>query len=712
MHGRYGLLLEFAFRLLTSSVEHRVSLSRGVPVVKSMNQWKAFRTSTPEMMLRHVMRCWLPIAVFSVVLSVSAFAQTTVNFDDLAPNPVKDGIGVVPSPYAGLTWQCAGNPSCQLIDGATYVHNPSGYQGAVISRSNVLSTGYGGAQTATAIKIGPAVGRTFALDSAYFTGAWLDGITVSVVGMNGTKTVKSTNFSLGAAGVPSLRTFNWPNLTSVVITPSGGTPHAGYAYTLLILAIDNLTYTPATATPAFSPAGGTYSTPQTVSISDATGGASIYYTTNGSTPTTASIKYTAAIKVSSTETIKAIAVASAHLPSSVASATYSISAEPVVATALYSFSGIPTGDTYPIVGLIQGTDGNFYGTAGGGDYTGGTVFKMTPEGVETVLHSFGGGADGYAPRAPLIQSIDGNFYGTTYHGGSGVTGPYGTIYKISPSGHETVFYDFPHHYIDGTLVDGLVPQAGLVQDSHGNFYGTTLGGTNANGTVFKINPAGLEVWLYTFAGGADGAASGAPLVEGRDGNFYGTTNPTYYSPNSTVFKITPDGVETIIHSFDSATDGKGPIAGLIQADDGNFYGTTENGGTYGAGTVFKITPDGQETVLHSFGNGSDGAYPIASLMQGSDGNLYGTTVYGGAYAPSGTVFKITPEGVETVIYSFAPSGYGYFPIGEQPQSALIQGSDGNLYGTATFGGASGLGTIFKLTGAMPGAAKLNVDRAR
>jgi len=156
------------------------------------------------------------------------------------------GIGTVPTPYAGLSWTCAGNPSCQVINGSTYGANPSGYQGAVVSTPNVLSTGYGGGQNATELTIAPAAGGTFTFNSAYFTGAWLDGVTVSVAGMalvNGAKTqVDSATFVLGSAGVPTFYTFNWGNLTSVVITPSGGTHHAGYAFSLLILAIDNLTY--------------------------------------------------------------------------------------------------------------------------------------------------------------------------------------------------------------------------------------------------------------------------------------------------------------------------------------------------------------------------------------------------------------------------------------------------------------------------------------
>ena len=182
--------------------------------------------------------------ISALLLGTAAVAQTTVTFDDLS-TPGQDGtagLGSIPNPYAGLNWTCLGNPTCQVVNGPTYGANPSGYQGAVVSPSNVLSTGYGAGQTASQLTIAPAAGGTFTFNSAYFTGAWLDGVTVSVAGMNGANEVDSAKFVLGAAGIPTLYSFNWSNLTSVLITPSGGTPHAGYAYSLLILAIDNLTY--------------------------------------------------------------------------------------------------------------------------------------------------------------------------------------------------------------------------------------------------------------------------------------------------------------------------------------------------------------------------------------------------------------------------------------------------------------------------------------
>jgi len=357
-----------------------------------------------------------------------------------------------------------------------------------------------------------------------------------------------------------------------------------------------------------------------------------------------------------------------------------------VETVLYSFTGGTTDGVSPRAALIQGSDGNFYGTtSGGGTSNTGTVFKVTPAGVETVLYSFAGGTtDGVSPRAALIQGSDGNFYGTTASGG---TSGKGTVFKVTPAGVETVLYSFT-----GGTTDGSVPVAALIQGSDGNFYGTTSsGGASSVGTVFKITPAGVETALHSFAGGtSDGGQPIAALIQGGDGNFYGTTSSGSANNTGTVFKITPAGVETVLHSFASGTDGFGPLAALIQGSDGNFYGTTSSGGTNNNGTVFKITPAGVETVFYSFSGGTDGSQPQAALIQGADGNFYGTTLSGGT-TTNGTVFKITPAGAETVLYSFDSGPEGQTPTG------LIQGSDGNFYGTTSRGGTSGNGTVFKVT---------------
>jgi len=315
------------------------------------------------------------------------------------------------------------------------------------------------------------------------------------------------------------------------------------------------------------------------------------------------------------------------------------------------------------------------------------VFSITSAGTETVLYSFAGGSsDGASPAAGLIQGSDGNFYGTTDAGGAG---GFGTVFKITPGGTETVLHSFTANS------DGAEPEASLIQGSDGTFYGTTdIGGTSGNGTVFTITLTGIETVLHPFAGSSsDGSRPSAGLIQGGDGNFYGTTATGGASGVGTVFKITPSGTETVLYSFaGGSSDGSHPDGGLIQGSDGNFYGTTDAGGANGDGTVFKITPSGTETLLYSFtGGSSDGSNPTAGLIQGTDGNLYGTTFLGGANG-HGTVFKITPSGTETVLHSFA----GGFSDGESPEASLIQGSDGNLYGTTLDGGFSSVGTVFKV----------------
>ena len=364
----------------------------------------------------------------------------------------------------------------------------------------------------------------------------------------------------------------------------------------------------------------------------------------------------------------------------------SIACGPATEAVIHTFDANADG-IGPLANTILGSDGNFYGTTvNGGANDLGTVFKIAPTGIETVLHSFVGGAtDGSHPEAALIQGSDGNFYGTTANGGP--TGD-GTVFKITATGDESVLYAF-------TGGDGISPFGGLVLGSDGNFYGTTSGGgPNLNGTVFKITPAGVETMLHSFTGGTtDGNDSGAALIQGSDGNFYGTTGYGGTSDNGTIFKITPAGVETVLYSFAGGTDGSSPSAALTQGSDGNFYGTTDLGGTSNVGTVFKVTPAGVETVLHSFASGlTDGAQPQAALIQGSDGNLYGTTIQGGT-SDNGIVFKISLAGVESVFYSFA----GVTTDGSTPRGALIQVSDGTFYGTTDSGGTSNSGSFIRIT---------------
>jgi len=344
---------------------------------------------------------------------------------------------------------------------------------------------------------------------------------------------------------------------------------------------------------------------------------------------------------------------------------------------LYSFSGGSDGGN-PYAGLVTGTDGNFYGTTvtdGTGGH--GTVFRITASGSLTTLYSFTGGADGANPYAGLIQGTNGSFYGTTEGGGSGA----GTVFQITASGSLATLYSFT----GGT--DGGNSYAGLVTGTDGNFYGTTSkGGSGTAGTVFRITTSGSLATLYPFTGGTDGGNPQAGLVTGTDGNLYGTTESGGSGTAGTVFQITTSGSLATLYSFTGGTDGKSPYARLIQGSTGALYGTTA-----GDGTVFRITTSGSLTTLYSFTGGADGANPYAGLVPGSDGNLYGTTETDGT-SSHGTVYKITSSGSLSTLYSFAGGNDG-----GNPYAGLIQGSDGNFYGTTETNGANGHGTIFEIS---------------
>jgi uncharacterized repeat protein (TIGR03803 family) len=309
--------------------------------------------------------------------------------------------------------------------------------------------------------------------------------------------------------------------------------------------------------------------------------------------------------------------------------------------------------------------------------------------TETNLHIFvSSPSDGAFPVAALVQGSDSNFYGTTYEGGANVCSC-GTVFQISPSGAYTALYSF-----GGYPTDGGNPQAGLVRGNDGNFYGTTqVGGTNGAGTVFRISPGGVYTNLYSFVGSPTDGADPNGLVQGSDGNFYGTTVSGGTNNAGTVFRISPGGAYTNLYSFAGSPNGSAPVAGLVQGSDGNLYGTTASGGTNGFGTVFRISPGGAYTNLYSFsGYPTDGGNPQAGLVQGSDGNFYGTTQVGGANN-AGAVFRISPAGTCTNLYSFS----GYPTDGGNPQAGLVQGSDGNFYGTTYEGGANGAGTVFRIS---------------
>jgi uncharacterized repeat protein (TIGR03803 family) len=348
-------------------------------------------------------------------------------------------------------------------------------------------------------------------------------------------------------------------------------------------------------------------------------------------------------------------------------------------TTLASFTG-SDGDE-PHAALVQGTDGNFYGTTnyGGPNAIGGTIFNISPGGALTTLYAFCGQSmcsDGDHSFGGVIQASDGNFYGTTQGGGINDNG---TVFQLTREGTFTTLYSFGGK-------DGSAPTAPLIQATNGDLYGTTAGGGRYGaGTIFKMTLAGKLTTLHNF-NGAHGANPVGMLVQASDGNFYGTTS----GGAGTVFEITPAGTLTTLHTF-SGADGYSPVAGLVQAVNGNFYGTTSSGGAHGDGTVFEITPAGKLTVLHNFaGYGIDGANPGAGLVQATDRNFYGTTTKGGD-ADAGTVFKITPGGSLSTLYSFDGAS------GDLPYSGLLQATDGAFYGTTGQGGADCCGTVYRLS---------------
>jgi uncharacterized repeat protein (TIGR03803 family) len=359
-------------------------------------------------------------------------------------------------------------------------------------------------------------------------------------------------------------------------------------------------------------------------------------------------------------------------------------------TTLANFDNADGADPY-LMSLVQGTDGNFYGTTSDGGASGyGTVFKMTPKGALTVLHSFDD-TDGSYPYAGLVLTTRGNFYGTTSQGG---TYGYGTVFEISAAGKLTTLCSF-----DGS--DGAYPYSALVQATNGNLYGTTGGGGASDyGTVFEMTAAGKLTTLHSF--GSDGAAPVSALIQATNGNLYGTTDAYGAHDGGTAYEITPAGKLTTIYDFcaqASCTDGGDVYAGLVQAANGSFYGTTFYGGAHGNGTIFEITAAGKLTTLYRFcaeTNCIDGALPYAGLVQATDGNFYGTTHYGGIEDTlAGTVFEVTPGGAHTTLHNFCSEpgcdDGGYVSGG------LIQSTNGAFYGTTYFGGAYNYRTILSLS---------------
>ena len=356
-------------------------------------------------------------------------------------------------------------------------------------------------------------------------------------------------------------------------------------------------------------------------------------------------------------------------------------------TVLYTFTGGADGAN-PSEGVIGDSAGNLYGTtSGGGLANAGVVYKLDKAGHETVLYSFTGGADGGSPFKGVIRDSEGNLYGTASSGGTPCCA--GVVFKVSASGQETVLYTFT----GGT--GGSYPN-GVIRDSAGNLYGTTGGGGTANvGMVYMLDAAGQETVLYGFPGPADGSCPQAGVIRDSAGNLYGTTVSGGLGNGGVVYKLDAKGHETVLYSFTGGADGggtggAGPWAGVIRDSAGNLYGTTGGGGQYNYGVVYKLDAAGHETVLHAFSGGADGSEPNGVILD-SAGNLYGTTFFGGTGGGfggvgGGVVYKLDTAGNETVLYSFTS---GSASDGDNPYAGVIRDTAGNLYGTVSAGGTFG-----------------------
>lgn len=361
---------------------------------------------------------------------------------------------------------------------------------------------------------------------------------------------------------------------------------------------------------------------------------------------------------------------------------------------------------------IQAIDGNFYGTtiSGGANscetypFSCGAVYKLTPAGALSILHSFGSTpSDGWSPNPGLIEGLDGGLYGTTALGGDF---GFGTIFRIATNGTFTVLYSF-----GASATDGKTPEGALLQTGDGSIYGTTVAGgavdcggySNGCGSVFRLSLSGQMTTLHSFGSfPGDGARPYGSLVLALDGNFYGTTAAGGLSCRGssegcgTVFKMTPAGQLSVLRALgQTLSEGIAPLGTLLLARDGMLYGTTASGGEnycsniYGCGTVFRITLAGEMTILHAFAaSTSDGQGPAPGLMQARDGSLYGTTRSGGTYG-NGTLFRYTPAGGLELLHSFNIMSS---TDGGDPAGGVLQASDGTIYGTTFYAGDSLGGT--------------------
>ncbi|MGC9951672.1 MAG: choice-of-anchor tandem repeat GloVer-containing protein, partial [Bryobacteraceae bacterium] len=374
-------------------------------------------------------------------------------------------------------------------------------------------------------------------------------------------------------------------------------------------------------------------------------------------------------------------------------------------TVLYTFTGGATGgaDGQLLSPVVRDSAGNLYGTALGGKrgcaqgWGCGVVYELDADGNYAVLYTFTGGADGATPKAGVLLAPDGNLDGTTYYGG---TEGYGVVYRVDPRGNETALYSFSGD-------NGSGPTSGLMADPSGNLYGTTyVGGAANQGVVYQVDGAGRYAVLHEFSGAADGGIPKAGVVRDAAGNLYGTTATGGSADAGVIFKLDAAGNETVLYNFTGGANGGGPAAGVILDPEGNLYGN--------AGVIFKLDTAGNYTVLHTFTSGAGGTGASSGVTRDSAGNLYGTTAYGGdlncqfvgAPAGCGVVYKLDPAGNYTVLHSFAGGSDGAVP----GFAGVAVDSDGNLYGTTEYGGKGvrcyyfgvtvsvGCGTVYKVDG--------------
>ncbi len=709
------------------------------------------------------------------VLTVLPGSPALITFDDLA------GLSqAVPAGYYGLSWE-----NFYYLDAVNQAPHPSGFQAGMVSPNNVAYNPYGS----------PAALSSpwpFDLISAYLTAAWQDNLRVQVKGYAEAVLVSDTSYTLSATN-PTLINLNCLGVTSVRFIPSGGKPHRGYGSFGTHFAMDNVVALPSpkgrmTTLYSFSGTDGAY--PRGTLVPGADGnfyGTSQYggkygngtvfrVTTNGALNTVFSFNANngagpqAALQRGLDGNFYGT---TANGGTGFGGTVFKIRPNGAF-TSLVSFNG-PNG-SFPGSSLVQAADGNLYGTTQyGGGSGNGTVFRITTNGALTSLASFNG-ANGSYPYSGLAQDASGVFYGTTSRGG---TFGDGTVFRMTSNGILSTVVSFDY-------TNGSSPYAALARAADGSFYGTTsYGGKNGSGTVFRITTNGAFSTLAAFDF-ITGAYPQAALLLGADGAFYGTAESGGAYGNGSIFRVTSDGTLTGLISF-SGGNGASPYAALTQGADGNFYGLTSQGGPgfngssfSGDGTVFRlgfvdamtspvitaqpvnsilpasgtaeftvgangaaplgyfwrrngapiagaaessytissvgladsgsqfscmvsnglgmtlssnavltVFPSGASGPIHSF-TGSDGGYPAGPLVEGADGNFYGTTEYGGTYG-QGSIFRITTNGLATTLVSLN------FTNGANPRAGLVLGADGNFYGTTASGGSGFGGTVFRLT---------------